>query len=144
MRFWDSSAIVPLYVEQAKTGWARELLRTDHEMAVWWSGRTECVSAFCRLRRDGDLDAAALAQILRALRTDAQGWVTVTPSDPLRDAADELLARHPLRADDALQLAAALVFCQRRPKRLPVVSLDARLVQVARAEGFEVLDGGLA
>jgi hypothetical protein len=46
---------------------------------------------------------------------------------------------HPLRAGDALQLAAALVACGERPEALPFVCLDDRLRDAARREGFAVL-----
>lgn len=45
---------------------------------------------------------------------------------------------HPLRAADALQLAAALVLSDFEPRTLPFVTLDDRLASAARREGFEV------
>jgi predicted nucleic acid-binding protein len=53
--------------------------------------------------------------------------------------ARRLLALHPLRAADALQLASALVACDERPDRLPLVTLDERLAAAAMREGFRVL-----
>jgi len=53
--------------------------------------------------------------------------------------ARRLLGLHPLRAADALHLAAALVACDERPHALPFVTLDERLVDAARREGFAVL-----
>ncbi len=47
---------------------------------------------------------------------------------------------HPLRAADALQLAAAFVLADRRPSTLELVTLDDRLAVAARKEGFVVLD----
>jgi predicted nucleic acid-binding protein len=44
-----------------------------------------------------------------------------------------------LRAADALHLAAALVACEERPHLLPFVTLDGRLEDAARREGFTVL-----
>jgi hypothetical protein len=43
---------------------------------------------------------------------------------------------HPLRAADALQLAAAFIAAERRPSSLEVVTLDDRLAAAARKEGF--------
>jgi hypothetical protein len=55
--------------------------------------------------------------------------------------AKRLLAVHPLRATDALQLAAALVAADEQPATRPFVTLDHALVEIARREGFEVLPG---
>jgi hypothetical protein len=47
---------------------------------------------------------------------------------------------HPLRAADALQLAAAFVAAERRPSSLEIVTLDQRLAAAARKEGFGLTD----
>jgi hypothetical protein len=47
---------------------------------------------------------------------------------------------HPLRAADALQLAAAYAAAEQRPASLDMVTLDERLAIAARNEGFVVLD----
>jgi hypothetical protein len=54
----------------------------------------------------------------------------------IRDRALRILAVHPLRSADALQLAAALVYCSEQPREEPFVCLDDRLRQAARTEGF--------
>jgi uncharacterized protein len=46
---------------------------------------------------------------------------------------------HGLIAADALQLAAALVFCDERTESFPFVCLDDRLAAAARKERFPVL-----
>ena len=58
----------------------------------------------------------------------------VQPVDQVREQAMEYLKRHPLRAADSLQLAAAFVAHQPT-----VITLDERLRKVAEAEGFVVL-----
>jgi hypothetical protein len=68
-----------------------------------------------------------------------EGADVVEPTLALRDRAGRLLATHPLRAGDALQLAAALVWCREAPHETPFVCLDARLRDAARAEGFAIL-----
>ena len=52
----------------------------------------------------------------------------------------EFLRVHPLRAADALQLAAAFVAAERRPASLQVVTLDERLADAMRKEGFALVD----
>ena len=46
---------------------------------------------------------------------------------------------HPLRTADALQLGAALVAADGDPQSLELVTLDRRLADAARREGFPVL-----
>jgi hypothetical protein len=47
---------------------------------------------------------------------------------------------HPLRAADALQLAAAYAAAEQRPASLDVVTLNERVAIAAHKEGFVVLD----
>jgi uncharacterized protein len=44
-----------------------------------------------------------------------------------------------MRAADALQLAAALVWCDEQPQGEVFVTLDERLADTARREGFTTL-----
>lgn len=58
------------------------------------------------------------------------------PSGP---APGALLELHPLRAADALHLAAALLAVEERPQGLGFVTFDLRLADAAEREGFAVL-----
>ncbi len=68
-----------------------------------------------------------------------RGWTEVPPIERVRDQATRLLRLHTLRAEDALQLAAAIVLADFDPKTLPFVTLSQPLASAARREGFEVL-----
>jgi uncharacterized protein len=54
--------------------------------------------------------------------------------------AVRFLRVHPVRAADALQLAAAFVAAERRPASLEVITFDDRLAVAARKEGFVVTE----
>jgi predicted nucleic acid-binding protein len=140
MRFWDASAIVPLLVTEPSTRRLQTLAAKDSVMLVWWGSEVECVSALARLERDGALGPRAITIALERLRRLAAGWHEVDPSDPVREAAARFLRVHPLRAADALQLAAAFLAAERRPASLEIVTLDDRLGTAARREGFAVMD----
>jgi hypothetical protein len=58
----------------------------------------------------------------------------------IRENAVRFLRLHPLRAADALQLAAAFLAAERRPSSLEIVTLDERLADAAGKEGFELVD----
>jgi uncharacterized protein len=140
VKFWDASAIVPLLVAESSSERLQSLAEQDADMLVWWASRVECVSALARRERDGGLDAHALAIALERLFQFADGWHEIDPSDAIRDAAIRFLRVHPLRAADALQLAAAFVAAELRPASLTVVTLDDRFALAARKEGFPVVD----
>jgi uncharacterized protein len=140
MKFWDASAIVPLLVMEPTTKAVQSLAEKDPTMLVWWTTEVECASAIARLERDTALDDAAVTQAFQRLRQLAHTWHEVDPSDPVREAAVRFLRVHPLRAADALQLAAAFIAAERRPSSLEVVTLDDRLASAARKEGFALIE----
>ena len=136
MKFWDASAIVPLLVAQESTAAMQALARADEGMLVWWASQVECGSAIARLERDGALDEVSSAQAFERLQLAVNGWHEVEAGDAVREAAVRFLRVHPLRAADALQLAAAFIAADRRPPSLEIVTLDERLASAARKEGF--------
>ncbi len=140
MRFWDASAIVPLLVTEETTRRLQAVAAEDSAMLVWWGSAVECVSALARLERDGALDPPAMTLALQRLRQLSAGWHEIDPSDEIRETAARFLRVHPLRAADALQLAAAFAAAERRPPSLEIVTLDDRLANAARKEGFALLD----
>ena len=140
MRFWDASAIVPLLMNETSTRHLQALATTDPVMLVWWGTEVECASAIARLERDSTLVEPAVTQAFERLKQLTRGWHEVDPSDVVREAAVRFLRVHPLRAADALQLAAAFVAAERRPASLELVTLDDRLGAAARKEGFALTE----
>ncbi len=139
MKFWDTSAIVPLCVNEPRSATVKALLVGDSSMVIWWTTRTECISALMRRVREGGLRRAGERQARRVLGTLAKSWMEIQPSEALREAAERLLGVHPLRAADAFQLAAAFQSCQWRTTDMPLVSFDARMREAAYKEGFILL-----
>lgn len=140
MRFWDSSAIVPLLTAQPATPRMQALAAEEGGMLVWWPTAVECASAITRVTREGLLDEAAAATAFERLRLVSAGWSEIEPSATIRNAAIRLLRVHPLKAADALQLAAAIAVAGDDPSSLEIVTLDSQLARAARKEGF-VLTG---
>lgn len=66
-------------------------------------------------------------------------WEEIPPTDELRASAVRLLDIYPLRAGDALQLAAALTAAAGDPASVGFVCLDDRLAEAAKQEGFSIL-----
>jgi predicted nucleic acid-binding protein len=140
VKFWDASAIVPLLVNEETTRRLQAVAAKDSAMLVWWGSAVECISALARLERDGALDPPPMTLALQRLRQLSSGWHEIDPSDEIRETAARFLRVHPLRAADALQLAAAFAAAERRPASLEIVTLDDRLANAARKEGFALLD----
>lgn len=138
MRFWDSSAILPLLVGEATSDAVRGLAGEDPAMLVWWGAEIECVSAIARLERQEDLSTDAAEAALGRLEAFAERWNEIQPGEAARRTARRLLRVHNLRAADALQLAAALVGAEGHPASLEIVTLDDRFTAAARREGFVV------
>jgi len=139
LRFWDSSAVVPLLVAEAATPAVRALLSEDPQMAVWALTPLEVSSALWRRRRAAEIEARSQAAAERALAELEANWSIVTDVAQVERRARRLLATHPLRAADAAQLAAALLVCDERPELLAFVTLDERLAEAAQREGFTVV-----
>lgn len=137
MRFWDASAIVPLLLDQPASERARGLLEGDPEVVAWWGTTVECASAVARLRREGYLDVSEEAAAIRNLDRLRRGWYEVMPGEAVRAVALRILRLHPLRAADALQLAAALEWCG-TPASGVLVTFDDRLAESAELEGFQL------
>lgn len=139
MRFWDSSAIVPMLVAESSSVAVMAEYERDPDLVVWWATDMECVSALARLERDGILDGPSMVDALERLDALGQAWQEVQPIVRIRQTAIRLLRVHGLRAADAIQLGAALTVAEDQPASLEVVTLDERLGQAAQREGFRVV-----
>ena len=56
MRYWDSSALVPLLLQEDRSGQVQDLLQEDPVILTWWGSEVECASAVCRLEREDALE----------------------------------------------------------------------------------------
>lgn len=139
MRYWDSSAIVPLLAPQSSTAAAESLLQSDAAMLVWWGTTVECISALARLERERLLAPFEVVAAQARLRALADVWNEVLPHVRVRATAERLLRLHPLRAADALQLAAALEVAGVQPALTEFVCFDQRLCEAAAREGLQVI-----
>jgi hypothetical protein len=138
MKFWDSSALIPLLVPETTSRPLQVLFATDPVMFAWWATEIECTSAIARRQRQRLLREDVAAEAFARLDALRAGWHEVEPGEEVREAAKRFLRVHDLRTADALQLAAAFFAAEARPPTLELVSLDDRLVAAARREGFLV------
>ena len=116
------------------TTWAA----SDNAVVLWTLTPVEVMSALRRLVREQALKEhiAALAETrLTELVTIAN---VVADVETVKSLASRLLRLHPLRAFDALQLAAALHWVEGHPQGRTLHTLDRRLAAAAQREGFLV------
>jgi predicted nucleic acid-binding protein len=139
VRFWDTSAIVPLLAEEPATA-AAQRLYAEQAAIVWWGTPVECASAIARLERDHALTAAQCVEAFNRLDALQPSWIEIEPGAEVRQVARRMLRVHHLRAADALQLATAWLASERRPSSLPLVTLDDRLRAAAVREGFPLIE----
>lgn len=138
MKFWDSSAIVPLLVPEQQSDYCLEILKGDRDILLWCMSRVEVISALTRRLREKalifDQFQAAKMRFYQILESAYQ----ITAMEKVMNRAVRLLEVHPLRAADACQLASGLVATQEDPTRLPIICFDDRLKEAAMKEGFAI------
>ena len=138
LMFWDSSALVTALLTHAHSDQLIEAFDGDPTPAIWWTTPVECRSAVVRAVREKRATRDEATEAMERLREARSQTREVLPVEGVRTRAIRLLAQHPLRAADALQLAAALVWCEEQPASETFVCLDRRLRNAARREGFTV------
>jgi hypothetical protein len=139
MRFWDSSALVPLVVEQPLSAEVARWIADDGVVVVWTLTLVELVSALRRLVRE-EAVKEAVARQAEALATDLIARAhTVSDLERAKSIACRMLRVHALRAGDALQLGAALAWSDGRPEGAILHTFDRRLAAAASREGFRVI-----
>ena len=138
MKYWDTSALVPLIIDQECSDQVEKIADSDPDKFYWWGARVECASALTRLERER-LPAKKISRAFQDLGEIFSAGTEIQPSEPVRETAIRFLRVHPLRAADALQLAAAFHASEGHPPSFEFVCLDARLSLAASKEGFRVL-----
>ena len=138
MKFWDSSAIVPVLVQEKQTKYCMKLLADDSDIVVWYLTKVEVMSALCRRWRQEEITDAQFEEAKKRLSFLLDSSYEVTAIQKVRARAIRLLQVHALRAADACQLGAALVVCQEEPARMEMVCFDHLLSDAAKKEGFVI------
>lgn len=130
--------MVKLYVAEP----GHELVRPLGRITISAVTQVEVPAALWRKHRTGELSARQAQHLTVAFANDVGGagprFVTVGVSPRILQRGVSLVARHPLRAYDAVQLATALAVIQADPS-MRFASFDAQLNAAAAAEGLQLL-----
>jgi predicted nucleic acid-binding protein len=145
--YLDASALVKYYISERGSLWVAEQLASSEWSDAQQRATTihlsnvEVVCAFERAYRSGRIDVAGLSSVRGRFLQDVRQRYRVLEADlDTVQSAVRLAQRYPLRAYDAVHLAAALAVA--RPTAaaglpaLVFVSADADLLAAARAEGL--------
>ena len=141
--FLDSSALIKRYVVEIGSPWIKTLTdsQTGNSLLLVRITWVEVLSAFARRQREGGITAAEVAALIAKFRSEFNSRYRVIEVDlALVERAGELIVQYPLRAYDAVQLAAALrvqsVLTSIPETQLIFVSADNRLLDIAQSEGL--------
>jgi len=96
--------------------------------------------AFARLVRMGQMSPNDHVQAQVRLDKMRSDWLEIDAREKLREQAERLVDRFPLKAADAQQLAAALAWCIGRTKGRVFISGDSQLLDAARQLGFHAIE----
>jgi predicted nucleic acid-binding protein len=148
--FWDSSALVKRYILETGSTWVQALTdaTAGHDLFIVRLTMVEITSAITRRGRGGTIPPGDVATILGQFRREAAaGFFIMDLTPTLLDDAVRIAETYALRANDAVQLAAALDIAQQSiaAGRGPITfaSADAELNLAATAEGLVVDDPNL-
>jgi predicted nucleic acid-binding protein len=133
--FLDASVLVTLCVNQVPTPQAL-LYESKYRIVVWWATQVEIASALVRSLRRQEITPNEFAHAKLQAKGIANLWDVIAPSAKVALDACAILERYPLRAADALQLAAALEWCEGKPKGEVFLTFDLRLREAAGLAGF--------
>jgi uncharacterized protein len=140
--YLDSSAAVKYYIQETGSRWIHELLGNPVRSVVLSQlAAVEVAAAIERRTRAGTISQRQRVRALAGFAADYRHrFALVHVHDALVQEAVKLVARRPLRAYDALQLASALWYeramNERALGRVHFISADAILCAAARAEGL--------
>jgi predicted nucleic acid-binding protein len=138
LRFWDTSALVPLMVAEESSQMMRDLLRADDRIVVSSITTLEITGTLWRLRHHDQLQLDAHERALKIFADLSSTWREIVFSQGIADLALDLFSRRPVRTLDSIQLATALSLRETSPL-LSFVTLDRKLNAAAFGEGFDVL-----
>jgi uncharacterized protein len=136
--YLDTSALVKRYFEEPQSEGLISKWKEAVEIVTSSVAYAETIAAFCRKRREANLEEKVTQEIMDAFRHDWKSFIRVEVTDELNEAVDRVLAEYPLRGFDAIHLASATLVRQSLPENFVFACFDQRLAQAAKADGFEI------
>lgn len=138
MRYYDTSALVKQYLQEAGSKLVLELLKSGEKVYTASLTYAETHAAFSRRTREGRLTRETTKRLALRFDKDWESYDVVVLSENVFRLARQMLYRHPLRSADAIHLASALLLARTSPRSSwSFVCADGRLCDAAKSEGFQ-------
>lgn len=141
--YFDTSALVKNYVDEVGSKWVRQILNenVNHFILTSFLSITEIYSAFNRRLREGSVSNQDYQININAFHSDGRNFIQFLDLTlEIIDHTRTLLETHPLRANDSIQLASALIANNSLTSAglTPIVFLssDDQLNRAALAQGL--------
>ncbi len=141
--YLDTSALAKLYVWELGSQRMLQLASASeaHQIALCAISQVELHSAIRRRQRAGDLSDDVANQAVERFELHIRNrFLRQSVSDQVIDLASDLVARHFLRAYDAVQLAGCIALRTVARESPIFVCADQQLLDAARSENLAVLD----
>jgi len=138
LAYFDTSALVKRYLEEAGSARARQLL-DRYRVLSSVIAPVEALSALWRRQRAGEMPRADFEAILPRLHGDQDNWELVELDSSVRNRAQDVIRRTGVRTLDALHLASALLLRARTGAELPFITADRQQRGAASLLGMAVL-----
>jgi uncharacterized protein len=142
----DTSALVKRHVAEAGRTWDRSITHPATGSTIFTAqiSTVELYNALNRRLREKSISALRYSRLISIINhTWSLQYLVIALTTPVLDTAKQLVERHPLRAYDAVQLAAAIHARRTLPAQsssITFLSADTRLLVAAQAEGFTTDD----
>lgn len=138
MRYYDTSALVKQYLQEAGSKLVLELLKSGEKVYTASLTYAETHAAFSRRTREGRLTRETTKRLALRFDKDWESYDIVVLSENVFRLARQMLYRHPLRSAEAIHLASALLLARTSPRSSwSFVCADGRLCDAAKSEGFQ-------
>lgn len=145
----DTSVLVKRHVAETGRTWVRSVTHpaTGNTIFTAQISLVELYSALNRRLREQSISALRYSRLISIINhTWSLQYIVIALSTPVLDTAKQLVERHPLRAYDAVQLAAAIHARRTLPAQsssIAFLSADSRLLVAAQGEDFTTDDPNL-
>ena len=142
--YFDASALVENYVEEAGSKNVGELVVRAELLATSVISRAEIPAAFAKAVRRGWLVREAAAGALQTFRAQWPAWLRIQATEGLLTLADTLAWEYGLRVHDAVHLASALTWQEALGDCVTLATFDKELWETAPKAGLAVWPDKLA
>lgn len=134
--YCDTSALIKLYIDEANSDEAKELLVNASVLATCRITWAEVFATFARRAREVSDDAAAIAEAGRVFRADWPAFMIIEITQELVEQAGELAEAFALRGYDSIHVASALLVMRRTGEPITFACFDNRLNKAAALLGM--------